>query len=181
MLRHWNHLFYSVGTRWRVGTGRRPTTDAGLSSPKTALECVFSEPVEFKGFTDWKLLVDSVLNSVTRYDIWRSRCREYATNVSTRRGPYLGNSAGVVALTYNCINSAIGSYRGKHDTVNSLTAGALSGMLFKSTKGVRPMLISGAMVASAAGIWTVCHIISIHDNDFSHWPRILQVARQALF
>ena len=78
-----------------------------------------------------------------------------ALNSITRRGPFLGNSAGVLALVYNIINSTIGHYRGKHDTVNSLTAGALSGMLFKSTRGVRPMVISGGLVAGAAGTWTV--------------------------
>lgn len=76
-------------------------------------------------------------------------------NAVTRRGPFLGNSAAVIALVYNGFNSTLGHYRGKHDATNSLAAGALSGMLFKSTKGVRPMLTSGAMVATAAGVWTV--------------------------
>ena len=84
-----------------------------------------------------KLRLNSVLNSITR------------------RGPFLGNSAGVIALIYNCINSTIGYYRGKHDAANSLVAGALSGMLFKSTRGIRPMMISGALVSSAAGAWVV--------------------------
>ena len=76
-------------------------------------------------------------------------------NAVTRRGPFLGNSAGVIAMVYNGFNSTLGYYRGKHDATNSLAAGALSGMLFKSTKGIRPMLTSGAMVATAAGAWTV--------------------------
>ncbi|KAI9723326.1 MAG: hypothetical protein M1812_001209 [Candelaria pacifica] len=76
-------------------------------------------------------------------------------NAVTRRGPFLGNSAGVLALVYNGINSSIGSYRGKHDSANSVVAGALSGMLFKSTRGIRPMMISGGLVASAAGAWAV--------------------------
>ena len=76
-------------------------------------------------------------------------------NAVTRRGPYLGNSAGVVAITYNCFNSLIGAWRGKHDAANSVAAGALSGMMFKSTRGLRPMLISGGLVASVAGVWTV--------------------------
>ena len=84
-----------------------------------------------------KLKLNSVLNSMTR------------------RGPFLGNSAGVIAMVYNGINSTIGYYRGRHDSVNSIVAGALSGMLFKSTKGVRPMMISGGLVASAAGAWAV--------------------------
>lgn len=77
-------------------------------------------------------------------------------NSITRRGPFLGNSAGVIAMVYNGVNSTIGYYRGRHDAVNSITAGAISGMLFKSTRGVRPMLISGGIVAGAAGTWAVC-------------------------
>ncbi|MCJ1350912.1 MAG: Mitochondrial import inner membrane translocase subunit tim23 [Icmadophila ericetorum] len=84
-----------------------------------------------------KLRLNSVLNSITR------------------RGPFLGNSAGVLALVYNLVNSGIGHWRGKHDAVNSVVAGALSGCLFKSTRGVRPMAISGALVAGAAGVWAV--------------------------
>ena len=84
-----------------------------------------------------KLRLNSVLNSVTR------------------RGPFLGNSAGVIAICYNCFNSYIGYLRGKHDATNSIVAGGLSGMLFKSTRGVRPMLISGGIVATMAGVWAV--------------------------
>ncbi|KAH8673678.1 Tim17/Tim22/Tim23/Pmp24 family-domain-containing protein [Xylariales sp. PMI_506] len=76
-------------------------------------------------------------------------------NAVTRRGPFLGNSAGVVAITYNLINSSIGYFRGKHDAANTILAGGLSGMVFKSTRGVRPMLISGGVVASIAGAWAV--------------------------
>lgn len=76
-------------------------------------------------------------------------------NSVTRRGPFLGNSAGVIALTYNGINSYIGYMRGKHDAFNSIAAGGLSGMIFKSTRGPRQMLISGGLVASVAGLWTV--------------------------
>ncbi|KAH0544925.1 hypothetical protein FGG08_001005 [Glutinoglossum americanum] len=78
-------------------------------------------------------------------------------NAVTRRGPFLGNSAGVIALVYNGMNSTIGHFRGKHDAANSVLAGALSGMLFKSTRGLRPMLISGGLVASAAGAWAVSY------------------------
>jgi import inner membrane translocase subunit TIM23 len=76
-------------------------------------------------------------------------------NAVTRRGPFMGNSAGVVALMYNGLNSTIGYYRGRHDTVNSVAAGTVSGMLFKSTRGVRPAAISGGIVGSIAGGWAV--------------------------
>ncbi|KAG0160958.1 hypothetical protein PDIDSM_8490 [Penicillium digitatum] len=84
-----------------------------------------------------KIRLNSVLNSVTR------------------RGPFLGNSAGVVAMVYNGFNSGLGYVRGKHDASNSIVAGALSGMVFKSTRGLKPMMISGGIVASIAGAWAV--------------------------
>jgi mitochondrial import inner membrane translocase subunit TIM23 len=82
-------------------------------------------------------------------------------NAVTRRGPFLGNSAGVIAMVYNGINSYIGYVRGKHDSANSIAAGALSGMIFKSTRGIRPMMISGGIVASVAGAWTVSLLTAI--------------------
>jgi import inner membrane translocase subunit TIM23 len=88
-----------------------------------------------------KLRLNSVLNSVTR------------------RGPFLGNSAGVIALVYNVFNSTIGHVRGKHDASNSIVAGALSGMLFRSTRGLKPMAISGGIVASIAGTWAVSYSV----------------------
>ncbi|KAI0464545.1 Mitochondrial import inner membrane translocase subunit tim23 [Komagataella kurtzmanii] len=74
-------------------------------------------------------------------------------NHVTRRGPFLGNSAGVLAVTYNIINSTLDSFRGKHDTYNSLAAGALAGAIFKSSKGVKPMAISSGLMVLAAGAW----------------------------
>ncbi|EDU44342.1 TIM22 Mitochondrial import inner membrane translocase subunit TIM22 [Pyrenophora tritici-repentis] len=76
-------------------------------------------------------------------------------NAVTRRGPFLGNSAGVIAMVYNGINSTIGHYRGKHETSNSIVAGALSGALFKSTRGTRQMAISSGICATVAGGWAI--------------------------
>lgn len=109
-----------------------------------------------------KLKLNSVLNSMTR------------------RGPFLGNSAGVIAMVYNGINSTIGYYRGRHDSANSIMAGALSGMLFKSTGGVRPMMISGGLVASAAGVWAVSSLVwdlwASKADEF-----VLQLTRKTIF
>ena len=87
-----------------------------------------------------------------------------ALNAITRRGPFLGNSAGVVAMMYNGINSTIGYYRGKHDAFNSVAAGGISGMIFKSSRGVRPMIVSGGIVASIAGTWAVSQILLLRAH-----------------
>jgi import inner membrane translocase subunit TIM23 len=100
-------------------------------------------------------------------------------NSVTRRGPFLGNSAGVVAMIYNGFNSAIGYARGKHDSANSVAAGALSGMIFKSTRGVKPMMISGGIVASIAGAWAVS--LRIYPCGDFCLANIAQVTRRAFF
>ncbi|KAJ1658583.1 Mitochondrial import inner membrane translocase subunit tim23 [Dispira simplex] len=74
-------------------------------------------------------------------------------NACTRRGPFLGNTAGVVTMLYNCTNALIGSARGKHDVFNSLGAAAISGALFKSTQGIKPAAITSVMCLTVAGLW----------------------------
>ncbi|KAI0285898.1 Tim17/Tim22/Tim23/Pmp24 family-domain-containing protein [Russula aff. rugulosa BPL654] len=83
-----------------------------------------------------RLRINSILNSVTR------------------RGTFLGNSAGVLALGYNGINSTIDAVRGKHDAFGSMVAGALTGALFKSTAGVKPALAAATIVSASAGVWS---------------------------
>lgn len=86
-------------------------------------------------------------------------------NSITRRGPFLGNSAGVIAMVYNGINSTIGYWRGKHDVTNSVLAGALSGAIFKSTRGTRPMLISSGIVGGVAGTWALFRNVYFESDD----------------
>ncbi|KAI9464583.1 Tim17-domain-containing protein [Lactarius psammicola] len=86
--------------------------------------------------SNMRLRINSILNSVTR------------------RGTFLGNSAGVLALGYNGINSTIDAVRGKHDAFGSMAAGALTGALFKSTAGVKPALATATMVSAFAGAWS---------------------------
>lgn len=75
-------------------------------------------------------------------------------NAVTRRGTFLGNSAGVLALAYNGINSTIDGVRGKHDTLGSMAAGALTGALYKSSAGVKPALAAATLVSGLAGAWS---------------------------
>jgi len=83
-----------------------------------------------------RLRINSVLNSVTR------------------RGTFIGNSAGVLALVYNGINSSIDHWRGRHDAAGSMVAGALTGVIYKSTAGVKPALAAATFMSGLAGIWS---------------------------
>ena len=74
-------------------------------------------------------------------------------NHVTKRGPFLGNSAGVLAMTYNLLDSSLDYFRGKHDDLNSIGAGTLAGAIFKSSAGFKPMGYSTGMMAGAAALW----------------------------
>ncbi|PWN90253.1 putative MAS6-mitochondrial inner membrane import translocase subunit [Acaromyces ingoldii] len=75
-------------------------------------------------------------------------------NQITRRGSFMGNSAGVLALIYNIFDASIDGMRGKHDIWGSIGAGGLSGALFKCTAGVRPMMISSSIMMGLAATWS---------------------------
>ena len=79
----------------------------------------------------------------------------YVLNAVTRRGPFLGNSLGVVAIIYNGINSSLDAARGRHDIYNSVGAGFTAGALFKCTRGLQPALIFGGLAGSAALLWSL--------------------------
>ncbi|KAJ7623455.1 Tim17/Tim22/Tim23/Pmp24 family-domain-containing protein [Roridomyces roridus] len=83
-----------------------------------------------------RLRINSVLNSVTR------------------RGTFIGNSAGILALVYNGVNSSIDGFRGKHDILGSMGAGGITGALYKSTAGVKPALAAATFMSGVAGIWS---------------------------
>ncbi|PKI83904.1 Mitochondrial import inner membrane translocase subunit tim23 [Malassezia vespertilionis] len=75
-------------------------------------------------------------------------------NQVTRRSTFVGNSAGVIAMTYNIVDAIIDNARGKHDIYGSMASGALSGALFRVTSGPRAMLVSSSIMVAAAAAWT---------------------------
>lgn len=74
-------------------------------------------------------------------------------NNITKRGPFIGNSAGVLALLYNIIDSSLDAYRGRHDDLNSIVSGALAGAIFKSTAGLKGVAYSSGLMTLAAAAW----------------------------
>ena len=76
-------------------------------------------------------------------------------NSVTRRGPFLGNNAGVLALGYTSMNAMLAKVRGKRDSANGVFAGVLAGILWKSTRGPRAMAVTGALTGAVAAAWQV--------------------------
>ena len=118
-------LCYSTGTTYLLGL-----TTGGLWG--------FSEGLKKTPPTaPSKIKLNTVLNSVTR------------------RGPFLGNNAGVLALAYTCMNAMLAKVRGKRDSANGVLAGVLAGALWESTRGPRAMAVAGALTGAVAAAWQV--------------------------
>ncbi|GAA6013974.1 hypothetical protein JCM11491_003474 [Sporobolomyces phaffii] len=76
-------------------------------------------------------------------------------NQMTRRGTSMGNSAGVLALIYNGINSSVDVYRGGyHDVYGSMGAAAVTGLIWRSTAGVKSMAITSGLLTVGAAGWS---------------------------
>ncbi|GAA5829970.1 hypothetical protein JCM3766R1_006720 [Sporobolomyces carnicolor] len=76
-------------------------------------------------------------------------------NQVTRRGTSMGNSAGVLALIYNGINSSIDVYRGGfHDVYGSMGAAAATGLIWRSTAGIKSMAITSGLLTIGAAGWS---------------------------
>lgn len=122
--RNWrDNLCYGTGTMYLLGLG--------IGGTYGFAEGVQSLPLNASG----KLKLNTILNHITK------------------RGPYLGNSAGALALIYNLTDSTIDHFREKHDDWNSLAAGAFTGAVFRSGSGVKPMAYSMALTTLGAGAW----------------------------
>eukprot|EP00128_Syssomonas_multiformis_P014279 Colp12_sorted_trinity150504_noHs@23243 len=90
----------------------------------------------------FKLKVNGVLNSLTR------------------RGPFVGNASGCLALMFNMIDGGIVMLRdGQDDVVNNVAAGALSGFVFKSTAGPRRMVIASILGAAVGGTFSLVRFV----------------------
>lgn len=89
-------------------------------------------------------------------------------NSITRRGPYLGNLAGCLTLTYNFINGGITAIRGgEDDDMGSLASGAITGALWNVNRGLKPMFISSALLTGATAGWCALKKAVKPEDEFS--------------
>jgi import inner membrane translocase subunit TIM23 len=73
-------------------------------------------------------------------------------NGCTRRGPLLGNSAGVLALMFTSVDHALSKVRGEDDMLNHTVAAGTAGMMFKSTAGLKVAARTGAVFAGLGAV-----------------------------
>ncbi|KAI9356541.1 hypothetical protein DFJ73DRAFT_823018 [Zopfochytrium polystomum] len=76
-----------------------------------------------------KLRMNSLMNGMTRY------------------GPWAANSMGILTMLWALTDNLQYTYRKKSDAFGHISSAFVSGLIFKSTAGLRPALISGGLMA----------------------------------
>lgn len=76
-------------------------------------------------------------------------------NMVTRQGASWANSLGSVALLYSVFGVAIEKARGAEDDINTVAAGTLTGMLFKSASGLKGAARGGLVGLALSGAYAL--------------------------
>ncbi|CAL8309388.1 unnamed protein product [Boreogadus saida] len=98
----------------------------------------------------------------TRDMAWSKPRNVQILNIVTRQGASWANTLGSVALLYSVFGVAIEKVRGAEDDINTVAAGTLTGMLFKSTSGLRGVARGGLAGLALSGAYAL----------YSNWNNI---------
>ncbi|CAB1311851.1 unnamed protein product [Coregonus sp. 'balchen'] len=98
----------------------------------------------------------------TREMGWTKPRNVQILNMVTRQGASWANTLGSVALLYSVFGVAIEKARGAEDDINTVAAGTLTGMLFKSTGGLKGVARGGLVGLTLSGAYAL----------YSNWDHI---------
>ncbi|KAI8432683.1 hypothetical protein MSG28_013648 [Choristoneura fumiferana] len=86
--------------------------------------------------------------------------RTQVVNYVMKHGTTTGCTLGIIASFYSCIALGVTWIRDKEDTTNTFIAAATTGMIYKSTAGLRSVGLGAAVGLTLAGVYTL-----VTDND----------------
>ncbi|KAK1164463.1 mitochondrial import inner membrane translocase subunit Tim23-like [Acipenser oxyrinchus oxyrinchus] len=91
----------------------------------------------------------------TRDMAWSKPRNVQILNLVTRQGAAWANTLGSLALLYSAFGVIIEKTRGAEDDLNTVAAGTLTGVLYKSTGGLRGMARGGLMGLALTGLYSL--------------------------
>ncbi|TSK14793.1 Mitochondrial import inner membrane translocase subunit Tim23 [Bagarius yarrelli] len=91
----------------------------------------------------------------TRDMAWSKPRNVQIINLVTRQGASWANTLGSIALLYSVFGVAIEKARGAEDDINTVAAGTLTGMMFKSTSGLKGVARGGLAGLALSGLYAL--------------------------
>ncbi|XP_051897732.1 mitochondrial import inner membrane translocase subunit Tim23 [Pristis pectinata] len=91
----------------------------------------------------------------TRDMAWSKPRNVQILNMVTRQGALWANTLGSLALLYSTFGVVIEKVRGAEDDLNTVAAGSLTGLLYKSTAGLRGAARGGLIGFTLTGLYAL--------------------------
>lgn len=81
-----------------------------------------------------------------------------------KQGSATANTLGAVTVMYSAFGVMLQFVRGKDDETNTIFAGTATGLLYKSTAGVKRCVIGGGIGMAFSGMYCLYVLLSISDD-----------------
>lgn len=86
--------------------------------------------------------------------------RTQLLNHVMKQGSATANTLGTLAVMYSAFGTLLQYGRGEDDDINTVVAGAATGLLYKSTSGLRRCLIGGGVGLALTSLYCIATVAS---------------------
>lgn len=83
-----------------------------------------------------------------------------------KQGSATANTLGSICVIYSAFGVFLQFFRGKDDEKNTILAGTATGLLYKSTAGLRRCALGGGIGLITSGIYSAYLAFSSNENNF---------------
>lgn len=75
-----------------------------------------------------------------------------------KQGSATANTFGTVAVLYSAFGVLLSWTRGEDDEINTIVAGGATGLMYKSTAGLKKCAIGGAIGLALSSLWVLYNV-----------------------
>jgi mitochondrial import inner membrane translocase subunit TIM23 len=96
--------------------------------------------------------------------------RTQLLNHVMKQGSATANTLGTIAVLYSAFGVLLSWARGEEDEINTIAAGALSGLMYKSTAGLKKCAIGGGVGLALSSLWVAYNVAGARKiNEFKQY------------
>lgn len=87
-----------------------------------------------------------------------------------KQGSATANTLGTIAVLYSAFGVLLSWARGEDDEINTIVAGGATGLMYKSTSGLRKCALGGGIGLALSSLWVLYNVAgSKKINQFKQY------------
>ena len=95
--------------------------------------------------------------------------RTQLLNHVMKQGSATANTLGTIAVLYSAFGVLLSWARGEDDEINTIAAGGATGLLYKSTAGLKKCMIGGGVGLALSSLWVLYNVAGSKKHDFKQY------------